>query len=542
MAGHIFVTRGDLRRLNCDAWLLPTDAEFYVSPGWLKEQEPPLSPSTLEGQERAMSTARLRERIKRQRAIGWGVSKRVVRLGGEVREPAEPAIYLVNMGSVVGESVEWYMEGVRHFVQAAAHDLGGTAPVTRRPRPLIGLPFVGTGAGGAHGIKGDIMRALLGALWGQVDAHHLDIALVLDRDVPFAAAQHERLHAPDGSPGTRHDPWPELDGRTRLIADALASHAAAGKLVLFLGAGVSRGAGLPDWDTLLDALAADAGMDDYERKALRRLHVLDWARIVEGRLVQAGRPLGETVRQHIDAPRYSLGHSLLAALPVKEAVTTNYDDLFEQAAAAAGKPFAVLPYQPAADQERWLLKMHGCVSHPEDIVLTRDDYLRYTDRRAALAGIVQALLITRHMLFVGFSLSDDNFHRIVDEVRKAVRGEDDHSGVQGRFGTALLLRPDTLLEELWRDDLDLTPIATGGEEDITEASCARRLEIFLDYLLAKATSAVLPLLDHSFDGLLTEEQRRIQGILLDLEGKVASTASDSSAWEPIHELLARFHG
>jgi hypothetical protein len=28
-------------------------------------------------------------------------------------------------------------------------------------------------------------------------------------------------------------------------------------------------------------------------------------------------------------------------------------------------------------------------------------------RRAALAGIVQALLVTRHMLFVGFSLRDD---------------------------------------------------------------------------------------------------------------------------------------
>jgi hypothetical protein len=40
-----------------------------------------------------------------------------------------------------------------------------------------------------------------------------------------------------------------------------------------------------------------------------------------------------------------------------------------------------------------------------------EDYLRYESRRAALAGIVQSLLITKHMLFIGFGLQDDNFHR-----------------------------------------------------------------------------------------------------------------------------------
>lgn len=50
--------------------------------------------------------------------------------------------------------------------------------------------------------------------------------------------------------------------------------------------------------------------------------------------------------------------------------------------------------------------------------------MRYQTRRSALSGIVQSLLITRHMLFVGFSLRDDNFHRIVDEVRRSVQEQD----------------------------------------------------------------------------------------------------------------------
>ena len=41
------------------------------------------------------------------------------------------------------------------------------------------------------------------------------------------------------------------------------------------------------------------------------------------------RHLGELVAARIEAEHYSLAHALLAALPVREAVTTNYDTLFE---------------------------------------------------------------------------------------------------------------------------------------------------------------------------------------------------------------------
>lgn len=68
---------------------------------------------------------------------------------------------------------------------------------------------------------------------------------------------------------------------------------------------------------------------------------------------------------------------LLAGLPVAEFATTNYDALFERACAAAGRPAAVLPYEPVMGHTRWLLKMHGSIDHPHDIVLTREDHLRY---------------------------------------------------------------------------------------------------------------------------------------------------------------------
>ena len=61
--------------------------------------------------------------------------------------------------------------------------------------------------------------------------------------------------------------------------------------------------------------------------------------------------------------------------------------------------------------------MHGCINHPEDIVLTREHYLRYESRRSALQGLLQSLLMTKKLLIIGFSLTDDNFLKIMDSVR-----------------------------------------------------------------------------------------------------------------------------
>jgi hypothetical protein len=69
------------------------------------------------------------------------------------------------------------------------------------------------------------------------------------------------------------------------------------------------------------------------------------------------------------AEQYALAHALVAALPVNEVVTTNYDQLIELASTVADRPVSALPHAPQPEAARWLLKMHGCVSRPRDIVL-----------------------------------------------------------------------------------------------------------------------------------------------------------------------------
>lgn len=488
MAGHLFIVRGDLTRLHCDAWLLPCGVALDVVPDWLEhapDVEPPIPPP------------------------GW--RDRVVRTFPWHGWPEDaPTPWLTNVGSK-GRPVEWYVAGAREFVLTATHRLEGQTPRAGRSRHLLGLPLVGTRMGGAFLQRGTVAAALLPVLLKELETLHADVVLVLNNPEALAACQQVRATLTD---------WPELSPAELRAADRLAEHARDSHLALFLGAGVSAGAGLPNWNQLLMTLAEEAGYEAPLREALSRMNLLDQAEVL-------ARRLGDTLRQRVVEAlrgRYcSLAHALLAGLPCREAVTQNYDQLFELALEAAGDPPSVLPYKPEP-KKRWLLKMHGCLSHPEDIVLRRQDYLRYLARRGALAGLVQGLLLTRHLLFVGFSLSDDNFLSIVDDVRRA-RGPA-QGARQEKFGTALFLHLPEPFRELWDEDMEFVSV-----DD------PRRLEIFLDRVSAGAVDASRHLLDETFKSLLNDDEIWLKRKLLQLQDEAPDGLRSSSAWEAVGRLM-----
>jgi hypothetical protein len=337
--------------------------------------------------------------------------------------------------------------------------------------------------------------------------------------------------------------WPAaLTPALRAEADTLARHALRGDLALFLGAGVSMAAGLPSWGGLLDLLAKHAGMTGDERAALADLRsALDQATVVERRLTDQRREIGTAVALVLgDRRHYGLSHALLAALPVREAVTTNYDQLFDEAWALSDPVgLSVLPGAIKPDARRWLLKMHGCLSDPERVVLTRSSYIRYDEGLPALAGLVQAFLVTRHVLFVGFSMADDNFHRMVDAVRR-LRAEARRSA---HFGTALALGHGGLSEVLWDRDVRRVRMDERPEsaKDFPVAEAARRLEIFLDYLVSRTRGAAHLLMGARFDPLLTPGERALRDALAQfvsaVTGPDAAAVRDTVAWPRIERLL-----
>jgi SIR2-like domain len=499
--GRLFVVRSDLTQLACDAWLVPADKWLTVEAPWA---------ARLPGQ------AGSRESLGDAGPAGFGSDTHTFPLdAGEGR----PIPFITNVGGV---GLERLPARVLEFLERADGSVTASR-VPGRKNPLFAFPLVGTGYGGWSEAQGELTRTVVTAVSEWVAKHEADAVLVSWTPQAFAAA-HSQLRRVERADTLQ----PMLVER----ATWLGRQAALGRLVLFLGAGLGVSAGLPLWQELLRLLAVDAGITDDEAQKIMKLDPLDAARIIEARLGGDPEWLGMAIAEHVGrAERFGLGHALLASLPVSEAVTTNYDTLFERAVAAAGRKLAVLPYDPPRG-DGWLLKLHGCAERrPTDIVLTRGDYLRYADRRAALAGIVQALLITREMLFVGFSLTDENFFRIADDVRKAVRGPA-HTE-KHRFGTALLVQENPLLSELWADDLECLTMADEAREG------GRNLELFLDRMLASASTGAQHLLDPAFAGALDDGEAALSHALQQFHAGIPEAARATPAWAVIEDALRR---
>ncbi len=496
---HLFVVRGDVTKIHCDAWLLPCDAHLRVTAGWTT----PLGKRGVPFEGEVLGV---------QAPQGWGAELRAFTIAAG--ETGMPAIVATDTGGHRSKPFAWYLEGVTQFVAEVRRN-----PAVRR----VALPFVGAGEGGKADAKGELLGSLLRHLHELALESGIEIVLVAHDAAAFAAAQAERRKHRAGF-------WPSLRGLESTV-EVLALAAAEGRLVLFIGAGVSMEAGLPSWDELLWEMAREVGLAE-DPEQFRQLPAIDRANVLEARLTP--ELFRQRVVDRLSRPsQYSLTHALLAGLPVTEAATTNYDDLFERAAKDSGAPVAVLPYESVRYRPRWLLKLHGDRRDPMSIVISRDDYLGYAATRRALSGIVQALLITKHMLFVGFSLRDDNFHQIAHDVRLAVRARDSGAYTEP-FGTALLLAPDELRNDLWSRDLDLCVIAESAEEG------RESLPVMLDSLLAEATTTADHLLHDSFDHLLTDVERDLRQNLVAIRD-LASRADPAMAAR-LKRLLAEFGG
>lgn len=338
--------------------------------------------------------------------------------------------------------------------------------------------------------------------------------------------------------------WPTLTDEQLHQATKLGEQAKSGALVPFLGAGVSISAGGPSWGVLIDRLSDLIDLGDIDIDAFKRLSVLDQAGILERLFIEQSVPKGfrRAVCDEVGKHRYGLAPALLATLPCRGSITLNYDSLFEDACRDAGMERSVIPDNKRGTGDRWLLKLHGSVTDPTGIVLTREDYLDHNTNRQSLSALVKAHLLTDHMLFVGFGLADDHFHEIVHDVKRALPPDQEVSSQ--RFGTVLSLNDDSLQRRVWDNELEFlsvadsetTPTGEGLTAEPDIAAAGRKLEVFLDALNAYATDTHSYLLAPLYTSGLTQEELRLRTQLLTL-AQEDRTDKTSEIWMVLHRAL-----
>ena len=230
----------------------------------------------------------------------------------------------------------------------------------------------------------------------------------------------------------------------------------AGNAVLFCGAGVSQSR-YPIWSTLLRGLAAEVALPT---KNMDYLDVPQWYVEARGRDALEQR-LVHTYSAPAEPTRLQ---RIIARFPWDVVFTTNYDRLLELAFQEQGREVDVVVEDPqigrVTERSRTtLVKMHGCVSRPHSLVVTREDYDAYARRHPAIITYLQSLLSTRTFLFVGFSLRDPNFrsiYRIVQQVLGSFR----------RYAYAIFLERavnEYILQYWRRQRLLILPLASPGQ-------------------------------------------------------------------------------
>lgn len=190
-----------------------------------------------------------------------------------------------------------------------------------------------------------------------------------------------------------------------------------GDAAIFAGAGLSRAAGFVDWRALLKDIASELRLDidrESDLVAVAQYHVNE--KRTRSRINQV--LIDELTKSAIRTP----SHSILGRLPIDTAWTTNYDQLLERAFEEAGKSVDVKLTNANLAQSRrgrdvTIYKMHGCVTQPEDAVVTKDDYEAYDSKRSLFSDSLKGDLIGKTFLFLGFSFADPNIDHILGRVR-----------------------------------------------------------------------------------------------------------------------------
>jgi hypothetical protein len=194
-----------------------------------------------------------------------------------------------------------------------------------------------------------------------------------------------------------------------------------GEVVLFIGAGLSIGAGLPGWGALIRPLAQSVGYRlPAEDEFLTADHLLTAAQHYENQRSRAS--LLQHLRDELDTTgvRPTPAHSLIVSLRAQVIFTTNYDDLIELALRQAGRRFSAIVSESQlafwSEDRVQVVKLCGDLQRPDSVIISKNDFNTYLPTHPRLAERLRTTLESKTALFLGYSLQDPFFNQIWDHI------------------------------------------------------------------------------------------------------------------------------
>lgn len=228
--------------------------------------------------------------------------------------------------------------------------------------------------------------------------------------------------------------------------------------ILFVGSGLTRRyKNAPDWSQLLQQIAEyidvvtdfrklqsqvsqdpeNKSKQDWEIYALIASHLelqfnnkfyskeLDsheeeW--ILEGK-----NPFRECIAYLIEQNDYVEDENLQSELKLLKqldgkiiaTITTNYDCMLEEIfsysddSTFVGQPELFSPKSSGLSE---VYKLHGCISKPEKIIISYEDYNRFEQTAKLFTAKLMTLMSENPVIFIGYSINDPNVHNVLKDL------------------------------------------------------------------------------------------------------------------------------
>ena len=250
---------------------------------------------------------------------------------------------------------------------------------------------------------------------------------------------------------------------------------------IFVGAGISQAAGLPNWTGLLKELIDLAENVSYKpnREFLDNCNSLlnDPSKFLI--LAQELKDfLGDSFRKYIikrfadECPPPIAVHSELIKYPYQFIITTNYDTLLENAYVKEfGKQAKVHSFKDSPDiaYDLWnnrpfILKAHGDANKSQQgIILTETDYRQILFQERGYQSILQSLFTTKTVLFLGSSLSDPELKLLLSFIHSSF-----HGGGPSHYALIAENQINSVEAESWRKNFNIQIIPYSPDNDHEE--------------------------------------------------------------------------
>lgn len=218
------------------------------------------------------------------------------------------------------------------------------------------------------------------------------------------------------------------------------------KLVIFVGAGVSKNSGVCSWWELVRDMAKKIGYDDICEKCTEKYNYPsecggedefcgsdskcywkhnysadEFLKIPQYFFDTKGEKEYYDFLEEKFCKEYDTNaiDELIVDLNPEHIITTNYDHLIEDVKNPKISNYTIIKRDDdllEKNGRRYIIKMHGDKDRLEEIVLKEDDYLKYSQEHVLIETYIKSLLVDKTFLFIGYSLNDNNLSLIMSYI------------------------------------------------------------------------------------------------------------------------------